>query len=336
MNKKIIKLCEVISEDLSKLHKGDTVSALWPFTPNEAEYYIGEFFIKELYETIEKLKKRGYSKGEIAKLFYNPSKIAQYFTLFHSAKILKPNQRKELAEDLMEFLSYYRKDIFCEEGNNRLLNTEFDISNLKKSNVSITNKLSAILLLYLEILYPTMMRMGEEFHGIYEKEGGKIFIKEFFNLDPLSLDLKEKFPVKEVKIVEERGGRIELDFFNHLFKTSKKNSSYILVNKNLVGEEDAKKVYNKIEEKIEDIISKTEKYSRKDWLKVYARGIFYSIKNLKDELNMPNEIPPELFKKIEEEDFKLPIKKIVRFNRDHSREEIKQITKRSFLKIFES
>jgi len=338
MNKDIKKLCEIISKDLAKLHKGDTVSALWPFIPNEAEYYVGSFFIKNLYETIQKLKEKNNSKERIAKLFDNSSKIAQYFTLFHSAKILKPSQREELAEDLMSFLSYYRKDIFCENGKNVLLNPKFNIDYLNgdKENVELSNKLSALLLLYLEILYPTMMRMGHEFHGVYEKEGKKIFIKEFFNLNPESLGIDDKFPASKIKIVDEIEGEIELDFFNHLFKSSKKKASYILIDDKILEKNEMEEFYDEIEEKIKSIISKAKLYDRKDWFKVYARGIFNSIKKLKDSEGILNKIPLELFDKIDKEDFKLPIDKIIEFNKTHSKKEIERITKDSFLNIFKN
>ena len=58
MNRRIFQLCRIIGRDLAKLHKGDTFSALWPFTANEAEFYIGEFFIKDLFLTISKLQKK--------------------------------------------------------------------------------------------------------------------------------------------------------------------------------------------------------------------------------------------------------------------------------------
>jgi len=336
MNEKIKKLCEVIGKSLAKLHKGDTASALWPFIPNEAEYYVGIFFIKDLYETIKKLKEKNYTNQQIAELLDNSSKIAQYFTLFHSAKILKPLERVELAMDLMEFLSHFRKDIFCEEGNNILNNPQYNIKYLNKNSqdIKLSNKLSALLLLYLEILYPTMMRMGHEFHGIYKEGDKKIFVKEFFNLNPLSLGIKENFPIKKIKIVEEVDGKIELDFFNHLFVSPKKISSYVEIDSKIVCGEDLKKNYNDLEEKIKKIIYKTNLYSRKDWFKVYAKGIFQSMKNLKDELNVSDNVPSKLFEKIENEDFRLLIDKVVEFTKNHTKEQIEEITKNSYLNIF--
>ncbi len=337
MNETIKKLCEVIGKDLSKLHKGDTASALWPFIPNEAEYYTGEFFMNELYFSIKRLKREHYSNEQIAKLFGHPSKIAQYFTLFHSAEVLEPNQRQELALDLINFLFYYREDAFCDT-NNRLKQYSFEIEKLSadKRNKMLSNKLSALLLLYLEILYPTMMRLGHEFHGIYKKNTKKIFIKEFFNLNPLSLNLTDKFPFKKIRIIEEIKGDLDLDFFNHLFQSPKKIASYVEIDDRLIQNVELEEVYRTIEKKVKEVISKIKNFSRKDWFKVYTRGLFYSIKKIRNESGIYKRVPKSLFEKIDKEDFKLPLEKIIEFNKKHSEKEIENITKKSFLKIFEN
>jgi len=338
MDDEITKLCEAIAESLSRLHKGDTASALWPFIPNEAGYYTEEPFIKELSETINKLKEKKYSDNEIALLFGNSAKIAQYFTLFHGAKILALQKRIELAKDLINFLAYYRKDPFCQDKSNILLaDLRIDLAKLDKSSVSIEmcNKFSALLLLYLEVLYPTMMRLGHEFHGTYSIRGKKLFIKEFFNLNPKSLNFKEPFSIGKIKIVEEVESEVKLDFFNHLFSSPKKISSYIETDGKILNKEDLKKAYEGLEGEISSIIKKILGFSRKDWFRVYARGIFQSIDHLKVELKEKNEVPSGVFERIERENFELPIKKIVEFQKTHTKEEIKEITKNSYLKIFE-
>ena len=198
----------------------------------------------------------------------------------------------------------------------------------------MTNKLSALFLLYLEILYPTMMRLGHEFHGIYEKNGRKIFIKNFFNLNPVSLGLKEEFPFKKIKIVEEIEGDLVLDFFNHLFKSPRKISSYVEIDNKLVEGEKLEKIHRAIEIKINKVVENVKNFSRKDWFKVYARGLFYSFDTLKKELNISLKIPNELFSRIDNEDFKIPIEKVMEFTKNHTRKEIEKITTQSYLKIF--
>ena len=336
MNELIKELCSVIGKDLSKLHKGDTASALWPFISNEAEYYVGSFFIKEIYSIIKILKSRGYNEEKIAKLFGTPSKMAQYFTLFHSAKVLKKEERLELAEDLVRYISYYREDPFCKK-TNRLKKHSFNFKNLnlEEESIVMSNKISALLLLYLEILYPTMMRLGHEFHGIYEEDDRRFFVKEFFNLNPISLDIGDKFPFKNIKIVEEINGEIELDFLNHLFKSPNKKSTYVEIDGGVVSGNKLKEAYGEIENKIKSIISQTKDFSRKDWFKVYARGLFNSFSELKEEIESSLELPPEIFKKIDKEDFKIPIEKVMEFTQNHTREEIEEITTKSYLKIFE-
>lgn len=338
MDKEIELLCKTIAKDLARLHKGDTASALWPFIPNEAEYYVGTYFIKELYNQIKVLKEKGYSSSEIATLFKNPSKIAQYFTLFHSATILDYPKRIELTKDLINLLKYYRKDVFCLDENN-VLNTSLNLKleNLESEEeyLEFSKKISAILLLYLEVLYPTMMRLGHEFHGVYQEKGKKIFIKDFFNMVPSSLGLVEKFPAKEIRIVEEIEESLKIDFFNHLIFPPQVKRTYVQVDNNILNKTELKEFYFLLEKRVNEIILKTVNFTRKDWFKVYSKGLFNSFSSLKEKSKTEGGIPPEVFKKIESEDFRLPIDKIVEFNKVHSQEEIEKITLNSFIKIFD-
>jgi len=337
MSEKLIKLCRVIGKDLSKLHKGDTLSALWPFTPNEAEYYVGSFWIEQLEGTITKLKEKRYSRKEIAELFGYPSKIAQYFTLFHSAKVLDLKKRIQLATDLLDYIDYYREDPFCENGANILKKQIIDVDLLDQNPelLKIGDKLTALMLLYLEILYPTMMRLGHEFHGPYKIGGKNIFVKDFHNLQPLSLGIEASFPFNNIKIVEEIEGNVELDFFNHLVKSSKKKAISISINGNQKNLKELKEDLEKIENSINQIIGKIKLFDKKDWFKVYARGIFNSSCKLNLELGKDCKPPKEVFKKIDEENFSIQIEKIVQLNKSRAMKEIEKITTMSFLKIFE-
>ncbi len=335
MDPKIKKLCSIIGRDLAKLHKGDTVSALFPFIPNEAEFYVGGPFINHLYKIIKLAKEKGLSKREIALLFEYPSKVAQYFVLFHSTKSLEIEKRNELALDMLNIIENFREDPFCENGKNKLKEIKIDIEFNEGSEYSKqASKLSGLLLLYLEIIFPTMMRVGHEFHGDYLKEGEKIFIKEFYNLSTQSLNMECQFPFRNIKIYEKIEGQVNLDFFNHLFTKPRRLSSKVIIDGKVQDKETLFKNIKVVEEKVQFIAEKCSTFTKKDWFKVYSRGLFESTKKISEKLNIKYSLD-KIYKKIKEEDFSIPLKKIIEFNKIHSQEEIEEITKDSFLKIFE-
>lgn len=340
MNEKIIKLCGILGEHLAILYKGDTFSALWPFTTNEAEFYIGEFFMKELYETIAKLEKEGVKKERIAKLFERPSKIAQYFTFFHSSKVLKKEERISLANDLIEFISYYRKDPFCEKKSNLLKKGMFDHKLLKislsKNIVEIEKSIASLLLLYLELIYPTAMRLGHEFHGPYKKNKKYILIKEFFNLQPNYLKFKTKIPFSKIICVEETTEKPQLDFFNHLIKMPERKRAAIILNSKVLGEKEAEELLEKLKCSIYKINIEASKLSKNDFLNLLAKGYFYSIQNLKTELGEKVKLPKQLSNKIKNENYFLDTEKIKNWIQQKSLEELKEKITKSFLEIFEN
>ncbi len=342
MNTKILKLCEALGRDLAVLYKGDTFSALWPFTTNEAEFYIGEFFIQELFRTISKLKKRGIKKQEIAKMFERPSKIAQYFTFFHSARILKKNERLALANDLIDFIAYYRKDPFCTKGENVLKANAFDFkileSPLSRGLVEIEQSIVAVLLLYLELIYPTAMRLGHEFHGPYKKSAahdGYLLIKEFFNLKPSYLRLKTGFPFESIVFIEETKEKPKLDFFNHLIRMPERERVAIILNSKVLIKEEAEALLSEIELAVSKINRELSRFCKKDFLKLLAKGYFYSIKKLKERLGEDVRIPKLMFEKIEKEEFVSDREKIAKEMSQKSLQELEEKVSKSFLKVFE-
>lgn len=338
MNDKIVELCKTLGKDLAVLYKGDTFSALWPFTTNEAEFYIGEFFIKELFKTITKLKKKGMKKEEIAKLFERPSKIAQYFTFFHSAKVLRRKDRVSLANDLIEFISYYRKDPFCKKKENVLKEHTFNSKLLEvplsRELVKIEQAVTSLLLLYLELIYPTAMRLGHEFHGPYKKGKSYLLVKEFFNLKPQYLKFKTKIPFARIICVEETKEKPELDFFNHLVRMSERKKAVIILNSKVLNKKESERLFEKLESAIHKINVEASKLSKKDFLKLLAFGYFYSIRNLKTKLSEKVKLPKQLFRKIETEDFFIDREKIKKQITQKSLQELEKKVTKSFLRIF--
>jgi len=333
-------LCKTIGEHLAILHKGDTVSALWPFIITELEFYAGEEFIKKLFYAITELKNKGHSIEEIAQLFSNPSKIAQYFCLFHSAKCLKLDERKQLALDLIDCIHYYRKDPFCTNKSNVLnekivnkaiLNAQLSVNS---NEISTANKISALTLMYLEIVYPTIMRLGHEFHGPYKQENNFITIKEFYDLKSEFMPLSKEFPFKNIIIVEKTEEPTQLDFFNHLIYMPKRSASAIFIDSKQATQKEAEEALQKIEWALTLISSMHANCTKKEWLKSASNNLFYSIKKLSDKLNCDWKPAHSLMDKIENQEFNINLDKIIKFQNTHSQQELQNITTESFLSIF--
>ncbi|MFH0715057.1 MAG: hypothetical protein V1847_04655 [Candidatus Diapherotrites archaeon] len=166
LNSEVRQWCAIAGEDLARLHKGNTIGALWPFTFNEAVSYIGPEFMQTLFQANQTLK-QSHSAEEIARLFNHPSKISNFFMYFQgSRKTLSVEQRNELATDLIGYFKFYKSDF-----GQKTLNGEktSDIQFSFDSDVlPLENRIVASMMLYLEMAYPTMMRLGHEFHGPYQ------------------------------------------------------------------------------------------------------------------------------------------------------------------------
>jgi hypothetical protein len=132
-------------------------------------------------------------------------------------------EREKLALWLLNFINYYRKDPFCLNRTNILRKKVFDSNiialglNRDEETLKNAGKITSYLLLYLELIYPTMMRLGQEFHWPYKHKEKIIFVKEFYNLKSFS----RFFPFKNVVIVEELKNFQRLTFSTIFFSNQK-------------------------------------------------------------------------------------------------------------------
>ncbi|MEM4330703.1 MAG: hypothetical protein QW273_01700 [Candidatus Pacearchaeota archaeon] len=188
--------------------------------------------------------------------------------------------------------------------------------------------------MYLEILYPTMMRFGHEFHGPYTSKN--FFIKEFYNLKSPHFEFSNLFPFDNIILIEELEGYPEVDFFNHLLKPSKKRAVAILINKRLISEEEYDHVLKKILNSLKRISKKSSVYLKKEWLKTLARRIFFSVEDLRKRAMIDKEIfLSEVYKKSDNEKFVFQVKQVAEKNKERTKRELEVIIKNSLLKIFQ-
>lgn len=330
MNNELIKLAERIGKDLAELHKGDTISALWPFTVNDTGFYLGDGLCRDLLDTLKEVPIE-----KAAKIMKYPSKIIGYTTYLNGCN-LSNEEKNELASKLFGIVKLIRKDPFCENKLN-IFNEEFVDKNLfdvelKESNLIGTNKLSFLLFMYLELIYPTSMRLGYEFHGPYEYNGNKLWIKEYHNLKNPFLPKTEDFPFEKIIIIECISSYPKVDIYNHLLEPLTKISSSIIVdgNKNV----DIKEVTEKIENAFTKISKELEYFDRKDWLELFAIGLFNSYYPLKKELGKEFIVPEKVLQKIKEEDYRFDVSKAKKANADAHLVDLEVMISEGFKKAF--
>ncbi|MFC1697829.1 hypothetical protein ACFL1H_05825 [Nanoarchaeota archaeon] len=326
-------LADAMGRDLARTHKGDTLSALWPFSGGDLWHFLGTGFCNEFLEVMEELKKK-YSYEEISVFLGNPSKIADYITYMNGWDAKKP-KRLKLAKHFLELLKAFKKDPFSNTGLNPLKNFNQKIleTKLLKKNVVETNKISFLLFMYLELIYPTAMRLGYEFHGPYEKKGKKIWVKEYYNLQNNHATETLNFPFKNITIIEEITNNPRVDFFNHLIEPPEKVASTIIIDGKPIN--NIKSVLEEVQTAFTNVSSKLEHFDRKDWLKFFTLGLFNTFQPLKDKLGRKFSVPEKTTQKINEEEFSLNLKKTIKKAKERSMEEIAEsISKDYRIKVF--
>lgn len=337
----ILDLIRKISYDLSLIQKGDTLSSLWPFINNESEYYLGETFLKDLISTMKIIENK-LSYEEIAILLGFPSKVTQYLTYIHSLKKINYEDRIYFLNFIIKLLKIYKKDYLSNKNTNQL-NDKFiklHIDELKiEKNEDEINKIkiiNSLLLLYLETIYPTLMRLGYEIHGPYQINNSKFIIKEFYDINGSEINsMKENIEKKinKIRIIEEIKGEVLLDIFNHVIKSPKVIGVYIECNDKYISKSEYDFLINKIDKMINYRSEECKNYSKKDWLKSFGNNLYYSFRKIFQIANKDSFLPLEIEKKIDSNDYSFPIEKAIEFRDTHSLDEINNIIYSNLLKI---
>lgn len=297
---KIKKLCKTMGDLIS-----EGTPPVWPIQIYENEWYLYKYFIRNLFDTIQKLKnKKSYS--EIAKLFKNPTRIAEFtYLLFGlSESDLKPNEKITLALDIIELVKCYRKkDPFCRSKKNLILNqnqinkiiksknfVKIDKNLEKEKYKKLISRINAALFSYCEFIHSGIHQNGHEFHGPYKlKDGRLLIVREYYDLKPVEVwPFSKRFKYKNIKIFEIYSGiDIFFDYTNHLVCSKPLSDHleafYIILN--------GSKVINKIEELeillkninsyFQKALFSTSNFKRKDWIKKHMEMRYWYLKPLK-------------------------------------------------------
>lgn len=328
-NEIIEKLSSTVANCLAEVGK-EAGYTVWPapfFNPFEAEMYLASYFYERLDEDLHELEKK-LKIEDIAKLFKNPSRIAQMIwpLPFISTSKLNKEERASLVHKIIDLISCFRKDPFCEDGKNiiwpkhKIDKTLKEIKIINLETVKEADdyrkeigKLCGSLFMYTELLYFACHAVGHEFHGPYEIEGGnQLIIREFYDLKETFWPFTSKFPFDEVLIfaIYPKEINVKFDFFNRV-RSSEPLSPLLRQFSIKVRCRDKTEEMNqldqilKLNEKLMEVqregIGLISRLDRKSLMKEYAKMYFFILKPSRELLGKDWEPPKELCEDIERE-----------------------------------
>ena len=290
---------------------------VWPVFILEGEWYLYQYFLRELYDTIKLMDGKGHSTEEIAKLFKNPSRITQFMYLFPGVSFtdLSVDERIGLVDSLLDYIAYYRKgDIFCEDGKNVVWsNNEVEETLGKYELITLSEedknkyresigKINGSLFNYCEFLHLAKHPFGHEFHGPYKLSGDEVLIaREYYDLKPtLVWAFTENLPFERVLTLEiYKGVDIYFDFFNHTGSSSSLPQHlqrfFIAIDdyrNPLTKHEELEELLANINKIFENASEFTSNYTDKDWIQKLFEMHYYYLKPFKDILGLDWK-PPE-------------------------------------------
>lgn len=317
MLEEIEKLCKKIGKDLSIVQKNGGIDTQWPFIVNEIESYIDQEFIINLKKSID--------SNDLDSRY--PSAISQYVLLLHSVKHLDLNERIEITNKIIDIQKNLRKDYLCYE-NNQLI--DFNISKYIENSTD-QNKIkliSSLLFSFYEKIYPTLMRLGYEYHGPYVYENKSYIVKEYYDMDLLHKIDVPSFPFKNLKIIEEVDGYIVIDYFGHIYGDYKINNVSLFVDDLPI--KDINAVYDLVYDNYVQLLDLQKDYTVSNYAISFTKNLFWTL-DKKDNKYFPTK---ELLEKLK--DFKLffPREKIRKSIEERSIIDLEEKIFNSFLDLF--
>lgn len=302
MLNEIEQLCKKIGKDLATVQKNGGVETQWPFLIPEVEEFIKDEFIEKLRDILDKIDVNNLKQQKIN----YPSILSQYVVLIHSAKILPLEKRIKIIQKIIEIQKYLRKDYLCEK-NNQLIG--FDISKYIQEKETIQKQqikqISSLLYSFYERIYPTLMRLGYEYHGPYIHKDKKYIVKEYFYMSSFYNKKIPVFPWNNLKIIEEYSGDITIDYFGHVFGDYTIKEVFLYIDDKHI--EDTKQIFTITKEKYLELLKQQQEYQTKTYAIELTNGIFWSL----DRNNNTYSPSKELLEKLESFKLFYPKEKII-------------------------
>lgn len=284
----------------------------WPRDLLEWIYYQSNFFPKECYYTLRKLKEIGQTFQEIARLFQYPSTICHW--LYHPeahfgvkdeywAKGLSVKEGIEYIEYLVKLLTFLRKeDPFCRSYRNIILSRKevdqilktyefIEIPELRELQV-LLSKLNMVLWHYCILLQGGLRVYSQEYHGPYRINKEKmLFVREYSRLRPVEVwRFVSDFPYNKVVFYEiYRGINIQVDILGHYWTSAKPADKLVKIAAIIDGKEaDIDDIINfsaKCNEVFRKGLAEIKDFEREDWVKKWIELGYLWLKPIKEMLN---------------------------------------------------
>lgn len=328
-SKKIVKACSIVAKHILD-DRGEP--PLWPMNIAKTLWYLSKFFPKEVYITIEKLRKRGVSEKEISDLFLTPTRLTY---VYNQAEFpiegLTAEEGENLFETFMDYIAFYRKeDIYCDKLRNILWDKEQVMEALNKyefisprkyadwqSLSQLLGKFNSVMWLYTEFINAAKHPYSHEFHGPYTLPHNEtLIVRKYYDLKPTEIwpfliDVSYD-TILTLEIYKDAD--LGFDFLNHSASSVSHpkclQSFFVGVGTDETPMLDPKDLRTLLTE-YQNIIMKGNKavsaYTDADWLVKLLELHFYYLKPHKDRLR-ENWRPPKVlyeFVKIVEPDEKL-------------------------------
>ncbi|HRS42871.1 MAG TPA: hypothetical protein P5530_03295 [Candidatus Diapherotrites archaeon] len=317
----IEKLCKKIGKDLAVVQKSGRIASQWPFIISELEPFFAEEFSCCLKDSLA----LGYLSN------HYPSALSQYITLIHTVKHLDLEDRKTIVNKIIELQKLKRKDHLC-VNNNQLQNFEISKYLLQKGSENKKIKLtSSLLFSFYERIYPTLMRLGYEFHGPYIFNNKKYIVKEYYDMQEYYNQEIPTFPFKNLKIIEEFVGNFIIDYFGHVHGEYNIKNAYLFVDDVSTNDEKITEIYNITQQNYLKLLANQKDYSVSDYAINLTKGLFWTL----DKKGRKYSPSPELLEKLK--DFKpyFSREKLSKTINEKSFIELEKSIADSFIKIFQ-
>lgn len=215
---------------------------LWPFHPMYGRLFFTQIWFNNFNKLLMEAENRGFTIEEIAKAFKAPSQIAQFFWMLDGMKQSNLNikRRLEIVGKLFDLIAVWRKNIFCEKGENLILDkkavsgvlNKIKFANLEKQEEMKNNlyRFETELWLYAEMTNFENHPFIHSFQGPYKLGDKKLIIKKYFDLKPEFWKFSQKLMFNEIEIYEiyKQQAEIEFDFFERGIRSVENYRQYLV------------------------------------------------------------------------------------------------------------
>lgn len=292
MSEQVDKFIEVMASNLevrSRLPATD----VWP-NPLADITLANDISGNQILELLDEIFVNTEDIEQISKIFKRPARLVYLMYLF----TLKPsnaeiaNRRVKLAEKMISAISFMRNgDPFIEKGQNKIFcdNVIFDSicfeKNLTINYLTTLRKILVALATLNEYSFFAWVGLGREFHGLYDYRGKKLFVRDYYDLNPDFWNYTKNMPWKSIVIITEESKSVKpvFDFNGRMYFNNQQEiiSVGLLVDGKPVEatEKQLQIIFEKLLVVLRRAKEETKDMSGNQLLLQYVKAQFYAIKD---------------------------------------------------------